>query len=484
VKTNQEGTVAGGELPAWRVGELPAPLPFNLRNCLRTIGPGAILLVGAIGMGEWVAGPLFAVQHGRGILWIATAAFLLQSVLNLEAVRYTLYTGEPITTGFMRLRPGPRVWGTLYAAAAVAQLGLPAGAAACAGIVFAMGAGRAPEAADAGSVRTLTIVLVVLSAALLASGRKVERTLERLSWLMIAAIFGFLVWANAVFVPAAEWGRTALGFLQPGRLPAHVDFVMLATFAALAGAGGVGNLAIASWFRDKGFAMGATSGSLGGVWATEQTMAPTGTVFVPTPENLRRWRGWWRYSWIDQAVLWAAGCVVGMFLTVNLAIALYTPGLRIDGVAAGVFQAAEMRKLWEGLWWLALLNGFWILFSTALTNVDILTRLVADILWAGNARTHRLPAGRLYGWLLLGFTLTGALGAFAGNARVLLGVLGATAAPITAFSALQILRVNTTLLPAPLRPPLWRRAGLVLCAVFYGAISLGVFAQLIGQAAS
>ena len=47
-----------GSLPPWNVDELPAPLPFSLRNALRTIGPGAILLVGAIGMGEWIAGPL------------------------------------------------------------------------------------------------------------------------------------------------------------------------------------------------------------------------------------------------------------------------------------------------------------------------------------------------------------------------------------------------------------------------------------------
>jgi hypothetical protein len=57
-------------------------------------------------MGEWIAGPLFVVQHGRSVLWIATLAFVLQSLLNLEAVRYTLYTGEPVLTGFMRLQTG------------------------------------------------------------------------------------------------------------------------------------------------------------------------------------------------------------------------------------------------------------------------------------------------------------------------------------------------------------------------------------------
>lgn len=468
---------AGG-LPPWESGELPAPLPFSLRNALRTIGPGAILLVGAIGMGEWIAGPLFVVQHGRGVLWIATAAFVLQSLLNLEAVRYTLYTGEPAITGIMRLRPGSRVWGGFYALAALAQLGMPAAAAGCAGVVFALAQGRAPSAGDAGMVTWITVALVIIASAILASGRKVERLLERLSWMMIVFIFSILLWVNFAFVPLRDWAGTAAGFLSFGTMPENVDFVMLAVFAALAGSGGIGNLAISSWFRDKGFGMGAKTGSMGGVWSTQQTLARTGVVFPVTAESLRRWRDWWRYSMLDQSGLWLLGCIVGMFLMVNLASSLFVPGMTISGVAAGVFQASEMRRLWEGFWYLGLLNGFWILFSTTLTNVDVLSRVVADILWAGGAAPRAMPAGRLYGLLLLGFTAVASVGAFVGDAKLLLSILGATAAPINAISALQVLRVNTTLLPRELRPPLWRRAALVLCAIFYGAISAAMIGQL------
>jgi hypothetical protein len=161
-----------GCLPPWKVEELPAPLPFSLRNALRTIGPGAILLVGAIGMGEWIAGPLFVVQHGRSVLWIATLAFVLQSLLNLEAVRYTLYTGEPVLTGFMRMRPGSKVWGGFYALAGFAQLGMPAAAAGCAGVAFAMLQGRAPTDGDGSMVTWITVALVLASAVVLASGKK------------------------------------------------------------------------------------------------------------------------------------------------------------------------------------------------------------------------------------------------------------------------------------------------------------------------
>lgn len=470
-----------GSLPPWKTDEFPAPLPFSLRNALRTIGPGAILLVGAIGMGEWIAGPLFVVQHGRSVLWIATLAFVLQSLLNLEAVRYTLYTGEPVLTGFMRLRPGSRVWGAFYALAGFAQLGMPAAAAGCAGVTFALLHGRAPVDGDASMVTWITVAITLVAAVVLASGKKVERLLEKLSWMMIVFIFGFLLWVNLTFVPLKDWNSTLKGFFAFGSIPEKVDFVMLAVFAALAGSGGIGNLAIANWFRDKGFGMGSKTGNMGGVWSTEQTLAPVGSVFPINAENLRRWRDWWRYAMIDQSGLWMLGCIVGMFLMTNLVASLFQPGMQVSGVAAGVFQAAEMRKLWDGFWFLALMNGFWILFSTTLTNVDVLARVIADMAWAGGAVPKKMPVGRLYGLLLLAFTVFACLGAFIGDAKLLLSILGATAAPITAFSALQILRVNTTLLPRELQPPLWRKIALVLTALFYGAVSVAMIHQLFSR---
>lgn len=60
--------VDAGGLPGWKTAELPAPLEFSLKNALRTIGPGAILLAGSIGGGEWIAGPMMTVRYGSGIL--------------------------------------------------------------------------------------------------------------------------------------------------------------------------------------------------------------------------------------------------------------------------------------------------------------------------------------------------------------------------------------------------------------------------------
>ena len=45
---------------------------------------------------------------------------------NLEAIRYTLYSGEPIVTGIMRLTPGSRFWAAFYIVMGVIQLATPA----------------------------------------------------------------------------------------------------------------------------------------------------------------------------------------------------------------------------------------------------------------------------------------------------------------------------------------------------------------------
>jgi hypothetical protein len=103
-----------GCLPAWNVDELPEPRPIQARYLLALIGPGLVLAGGSIGTGEWVMGPKTAAQYGGAMLWIVLVSILAQVVLNTEVMRYTLCTGEPIMTGFLRSRPGPKFWLITY----------------------------------------------------------------------------------------------------------------------------------------------------------------------------------------------------------------------------------------------------------------------------------------------------------------------------------------------------------------------------------
>jgi hypothetical protein len=465
-----------GRLPAWGQDDLPPALPFSPGNLLRTIGPGAILLAGSIGGGEWLVGPAIAVKYGTSILWFASVAIVLQVIFNLEGIRYTLYTGEPILVGIMRLRPGSTVWASVYVLLSLAQLGVPALAAGCASVLFASFAGRLAGPGDAVSLHYLTYGVILLVVGVLLSGKTIERMLEYVSWVMIVLIFSFLVAVNILFVPLAHWRHTLVGFVHFGALPDNVDLLLLGTFAATAGAGGLGNLVISNWVRDKGFGMGARVGAITSAFSTSTVrLSPVGIIFPINAENLQRWRAWWNYVRVDQVFLWGGGCFVGMFLNVNLATAVIPQGKELDHLAAGAFQAQYMAsQLWVGFWFLALLNGFWILVSTHLNNTDTLVRTVTDVLWVASPRLHqsrRMTVSRLYYGVLVVFTVFGLVAVNWGHAMTLFKVLGFVAGLMMTLSAIQILLVNLTLLPAELRPRLWRRLALVLCAGFYGVLT-------------
>lgn len=481
-------TMPAGDLPAWNVADMPEPLPFNVKNLFKTIGPGAILLATSIGAGELLAGPANGVKYGLSIFWIATVAIILQTLFNLEGVRYTLYTGEPILTGIMRLRPGSKVWGGLYSALTIIQLGVPALAALCGPVVFALILGRLVGPTDQRVVLGFAYAVMALAVLMLSFGGTIERMLERLSWGMIMYIFTFLIIANVMFVPWSHWKAVFFGFIP---IPAAVqlftgqitlgslmptvkfdDLLLLGTLAATAGAGGIGNLTISNWFRDKGMGMGKLVGSIGtAVAAEEHTVAQTGVVFPITPENMRRWKTWWTYAKADQIWLWGLGCFVGIYLNVNLATMLIPTGSNMDGANAATLQTQQLTQYWSGFWYLALLNAFWVLFSTHLGNTDVMVRIVTDIWWVASPKVREKAGGkisRLYYAILAAVTVWSCFAILSGEAMALFKFLGFIANLVLAVAAVQILIVNTTLLPKELRPSMRRRAALVGCAVFYG----------------
>jgi hypothetical protein len=177
---------------------------------------------------------------------------------------------------------------------------------------------------------------------------------------------------------------------------------------------------------------------------------------------------------VDQVLVWGIGCFLGMYLNVNLASAIIPPDVDVKGPAAGAFQAEYMaRTLWSGFWYLGLLNGFWILFSTHLGNTDILVRTITDVLWGASSRirqSRHLHVGRLYFGLLIAFTLWGAVIVNFGTAMDQFQVLAAIAGLVLVPASLQVLWVNMRLLPVELRPSWWRRVALVACALFYAIV--------------
>jgi len=472
-----------GRLPRWGVAPLPEAPAFTGRNVLRTVGPGVIGLGVAIGGGEWLLGPSVVVRYGATLLWITTLAVILQTVLNLEMARYTLYTGEPILIGFMRTRPGPGFWGWTYSLLSLLQYGWPGWALASATATAAIVLGRLPAEADKGVVIALGYLTFGACFALVFAGRKVERTLEHAMWLLMAWVFMYLLVMDLATVSASNWQRVFSGLTRPGRLPEGGDWLLLAAFAAYSGLGGMGNAYITHWMRDKGFGMGATVGFIPGARGRGVEVSPHGNVFPVDAGSLRAWRGWWRFLNVDQWGIFALGSIGGMALTAVLTLEYVPAGSAVGGWAVANLQAAAIERLHGRLHGvLAMLCGLWVLFSTQLGIVDGLPRSITDMLWSGSATVRRWRGGDIravYAVVLLVFAAWGCVALNLAQPLTLL-VVGANIAALNlVFLSIHTLVLNRRVLPPELRPSRLRESGLLLCALFYGSFALATGLQLL-----
>src|SRR5688500_7783350 len=175
-------------LDPWKTAELPAPPRPQGLVWLSVDGPGVIVPGIAIGGGEFLRGPAVFVKHGLTLLWITAVAIFFQTVFNTEVMRYVVATGEPVVTGFMRTPPSSTMWAWVYAAFYFLQAGWPAWAATAAGAVFFVFAGRMAGPGDVETVYLIGVGTFLVCIALLLVGRRIERTLEILNWILVTGV--------------------------------------------------------------------------------------------------------------------------------------------------------------------------------------------------------------------------------------------------------------------------------------------------------
>ena len=465
-------TVQAGKLPAWEVTELPPPPPLSMRAILKAIGPGVILLSISIGSGEWLLGPATVAKYGVALLWITTVSILLQVLLNMEFIRYTMYTGEPILTGFMRTRPGSAFWGWFYTVCAWLQMGWPGWALASATAIAAFILGRLPGAEDRGTVLFWGYATFLACVAILAVGERIERTLEKVSWFFVVWIIGYLLIIDMLLISPSRWGALVKGYISFGTIPSGADWFLLGAFAAYSGAGGLINSTVSNWARDKGFGMGGLVGYIPAVVGGRAIkLSATGKVFQPTPEQLQRWKGWWKLAGVDQYGLWAGGAFIGMGLPALLVMQYVEPGAELAGWATAAHIAGALSQVGgSALWALTLLVGFWILFGTQIGIMDGFVRLATDNVWAGSTWVRQRTGEdvrKVYYFFLILFTFSGCVLINVAQPLMLIAI-GANIAGLNfVFLGIHTLVVNRRFLPKELRPSLLRQLALVLTVLFF-----------------
>jgi len=509
------------QLPPWDEADLPEAPRLSLRHISRLIGPGIVMMGIQIGGGEWLLGPEITARYGGGLMWIATVAIVLQVFYNIECGRYALYCGEPVMTGFMRTRPGPLFWMSFIFVLNLGALipGLSTNAAAA---VAALILNRPPGVEDKLLVTTLAYVTLGAVVLPVLVGGKVYNTLQAIMTFKVLVVLGFCLTVSIFFVSADNWWNVFSGFLKFGFVPINDEpgheqvvnsighywehgewpsvalgnIAFLGAFAGYAGGGGLANSTYSNYVRDKGWGMGKLVGAIGSaIGGHRVALSHVGTTFPATSENQSRWRGWLKYLFIDQVLIWAPGCFMGMALPALMSIQfahsspLYKDAKKLEWAQAIV--TADGVRNYEGfgptlqqfMWIATLAVGLLVLLPSQMSIVDDFSRRWTDILWSGSSRIRkrfqphqvsRIYYGILTGYVVWSFVLAWVFNTF-GNPKLMTLMIANLGNLAIALTGIHLWWINRTLLPKALRPGWFNQVGVLACSAFYLGLSFLVF---------
>ena len=291
--------------------------------------------------------------------------------------------------------------------------------------------------------------------------------------------------AFGYFWTEGHWPTVALG-----------SIAVISAFAGYAGGGGLGNALSSNYIRDQGWGMGSKVGAIpSAVGGKNVTLSHVGKAFPITPENMRRWRLWWKYILTDQILVWAPGCFVGMALPalLSLQFSQHSPlssnpeqmrWAQAVISADGMRHAPHFSETFSSLLWLGMLVvGLMVLLPSQMSIVDTFTRMWTDIYWSVS-RYAREKLGihqikTVYYFILAAYVAWSFFAAWIfsryGTPKLMVLVVANLNNLAIGITAVHLLWINRTLLPKAVRPPLYSQLGLVACAVFYLGLAALVF---------
>jgi Amino acid permease len=451
-------------LPAPSVRDMPEP-PSSFR---KVIGPGIIAAGVGMASGEFILYPYIASQVGLVFVWAAFVGLATQYFLNMEIERYTLATGETALTGFSRYW---KHWGLVFAILAYFANIWPGWATSSATLVtYLVG----------GSVVPIAIGMLLAIGLILTMAPVVYQALEKIEWFKVGAVLLLIVVASVFAIEASDWADAPQIITNAGLPAEQLGFALLLGALAFAGAGGGQNLCQSNWIRDKRFGMGAYVPRIVSPVTGQPEAAPsTGYVFEPTPENLGRWRRWWKFANTEQLTTFVLISFVTILFTSLLA---YATVFGQEGLASDIsFLEAEGDALNDSVGgWFG--TFFWVigaisLFAAALGIVDYTSRLGADVLktaYFKDANESKIYFGLVWGLVLIGVVV---LLSGLDQPLVLLVIAAVTGGLMMFIYSALLLLVNRRTLPAEIRPGPGRMAALVWSFLLFGFLTVLTFNQ-------
>lgn len=439
----------------------------------KVIGVSVVALGLAIGTGELILWPHLVTIHGPGILWGALLGLTLQAFINFEVARHALATGESFFTSSARLF---KWFAPLWLFLAVLLYIWPGWASALGTILSALVGFDNPVM---WSWVTLLLVLIMTFI-----GKQAYRTLERSLMIIVPVFFLLLLFVSFNNLKPEDIDAGIAGLLNIGWVPAAIDESVFFSAIVFAGTGGMLNLCVSLWYRDKQAGMAAYSLPIKNPLSSQdQVQGVSGYTFVANDKNLMRWKQWLRYVRAEQVIIfWLLGLVTLFLLSMNAYAVLAPHGLAPEGADIAVAQAAIFGEAWGVIGTkVFLVMAFLMLFSVMWTIISAFTRIISDIVFVNShtgplqplfSKFKNVSQSKLYyGMIVLLVVVQAALVPFSQPLTylVLTSVLGGM---VMAVYVPVLLFLNNRRLARPLRPSTLSNLVLCVATVVYIALSI------------
>jgi len=444
----------------------------------KALGVGIVVVGMAIGTGELIMWPHLITKYGLGLLWAALLGISMQYFINQEVARHALATGESFFTSSTRVFK----WFAPFWFLSAVLLYIWPGWAAAMGTTLAGLFGFGGYTMWAWLSLALVLVLTF-------SGRVAYLMLEKSLKIIVPAFFILLLGVSFLNLKLVHLKEALFGLVNFGWIPQGIDYNVLLGAIVFAGAGGMLNLCLSLWYRDKQAGMGKYVGRITNpITGKAEAMTAVGCAFKPSAQNLKNWKKWMRYIRVDQgAIFWFLGLFTLVLLSLNAYAVLKPQGLVPEGLDIAVVQANIFgQKLGIVGYKIFLTMAFLMLFSVMWIVFDAFTRMLSDILYVNCrvgpfkkylSKVQKFSLNHLYYVLITGLVVIGAILlpfqqplTFLVVSSVLGGLCMAIYTPVLIY-------LNNFRLAKELRPSWFTNLAMIFTSLFYAFFSVTVIAK-------
>ncbi len=446
------------------------PEPVSLK---KLIGPSFVILALGLGSGEVILWPYLTANYGLGITWGAVLGITFQYFMNMEIERYALVKGESVFVGIHKLFRPAVYW---FIASTFIGFGLPG--------IIAASAKVAASIIGLDDFKWIAILFLLIIGFILSMGETVYGTMERITKVIILIGVPSIFLLSIFLATKTDWFALFSGLIGKGTdfwfFPEGLNIATFLAAFAYSGAGGNLNLTQSIYIKEKGYGMGVYSQKISSLFSKEKDneIVLEGTECAATPEDVSRFKKWWRLISIEHAfVFWFLG-IISMIFLMLLSYAT-TNGLSGNNEGINfVINEGEMigRMIFPVMGTLFLVVVSIMLFQTQLGVMDSTSRIMAEnfaIRKLHGKEKRKINLSKIYYsfvWAQIIFGI--ALFLFNVYEPKTLIILGAVINAFAMFVHIIFVSIlNHKSLPKVFRPSLLRKIIIGVILIFFGVFS-------------